>query len=57
MKIKKMIGAKNREIMEFGGFGPSNNKIEKLLHQNEAEESPGAFKPIIIYFSIKIPQT
>ena len=30
-------GFKNPEIMEFGGFGPSHNKIEILLNQNEAE--------------------
>ncbi len=29
--------SKNPEIMEFGGLGPSHNKIEILLNQNEAE--------------------
>ena len=29
--------SKNQEIMEFKGFGPSHNKIEILLDQNEAE--------------------
>ena len=32
-----LTGSKNPEIMKFGGFGLSNNKIEKLLDQNEAE--------------------
>ena len=39
--------SKNQEIMEFGGFGPSHNKIEILLDRNGSEYSPGAFKPII----------
>ena len=30
-------GAKNPEIIEFGALGPSHNKIEILLNQNEAE--------------------
>ena len=29
--------SKNQEFMEFEGFGPSHNKIETLLNQNEAE--------------------
>ena len=40
-------GLKNPEIMEFGGFGPSHDKTELLLDQNEAESSPGACKSII----------
>ena len=30
-------GSTNPEFMEFGGFGPSHNKTEVLLDQNEAE--------------------
>ena len=30
-------GLNNPEIMEFWGFGPSHNKTEVLLDQNEAE--------------------
>ena len=30
-------GVKNPEIMEMLGFGPSHNKTEILLNQNEAE--------------------
>ena len=40
-------GVKNPEIMDMLGFGPSHNKTEILLDQNEAEYFPGAFKPII----------
>ena len=40
--------------MEFEGFGPSHNKIEKLLDQSWSEQFPVAFKPIIqIYFLLK----
>ena len=30
-------GSKNPEIMDMLGFGPSDNKTEILLDQNEAE--------------------
>ena len=33
----EIISPKNQEILEFGGFGPSHNKIEILLNPNEAE--------------------
>ena len=40
--------------MEMLSFGPSHNKTEILLDQNEAEEFPGAFKFIIqTYFPRK----
>ena len=32
--------------MEVGDFGLSNNTIDNLSDQNEAEPFPGAFKPI-----------
>ena len=38
---------RNLEIMEFGGFGPSHDKIEISSNQNWWEWFPGAFKPII----------
>ena len=45
--------SKNQEIMEFGGFGPSHNKIEKLLNQNYQNNSSELlnllFKYIYIY--------
>ena len=34
---QEMIGPKNQEFMEFGGFGPSHNKIEILLNQNRSQ--------------------
>ena len=33
-------GFKNPEIMEMLGFGPSHNKIEKLLDQIDQNNSP-----------------
>ena len=45
-------GVKHPEIMAMLGFGLSNNKIEHFLNRNEADEFPGAFKPIIL---IKLP--
>ena len=47
IKIHGSPGLKNPEIMEFWGFGPSHEKTKIRLDQNEAEQSPRAFKPII----------
>ena len=49
IKIQKwgFPGVQNPEIMEFEGFGPSHNKTEFWLDQNEPEWFPGTFKPII----------
>ena len=33
----KIYRSENQEIQEFRGFGPSHNKIEISLDQNEAE--------------------
>ena len=46
-KKKGLAGSENLEIMDILGLGLSNNTIEKLLHQNEAESFPWAFKLII----------
>ena len=54
---KASPGLKNPEIVEFGGSGPSHNKTEISLHQNEAEYSPRAFKPIIKTYFPKIHTT
>ena len=43
---KGSYGSKTTEIMKIKVFGLSNNEIEKLLIQNEAEEFPSAFVPI-----------
>ena len=40
-------GPKNPEIMQMLGFGPSDNKIEKLLDQNWPDEFRGAFELVI----------
>ena len=39
--------SENPSIIQFGGFGPSDDKTEILLDQHEAEQFPEAFKPIL----------